>query len=135
MSRPHPALRSLCMQRLREMLAHGGVATLAVVFALAFAAFYLANAVAQTAVYVLSQHVGESESGFAPFEFKIFGTEIEYGGLLQATLALAFVATALFGVWRVTRGTVQACPECKSDIPQSASICRYCTTELHGASD
>ncbi len=112
------------MPRLREMLAHGGIAALALVFALAFASFYLVDALSQVALFVFQQHIDET------LEFKIAGTEIYYGQALVATLTVLFVAGALYGLWRLTRNTYRTCPECRSEIPREASVCRYCTTEL-----
>jgi len=111
------------------MLAHGGIATLAVVFALAFSGFYVADALAQIAVSVLSQLIGDPEEGFG-FQFTIAGTEIYYGGAFQYALALALILGVLYASWRLTRSAVRTCPECRSDIPREASVCRYCTAEL-----
>jgi cytochrome c1 len=117
------------MQRLREMLAHGGIAILALVFALAFAAFYLADALAQVAVVALQQHAIDPETG-GDLAFSIAGTRIEYARALQNTLAVFLIAIAMLSVWRLTRRVTRVCPECRSDIPREASVCRYCTTEL-----
>ena len=116
------------MPRLREILAHGGIATLAVVFALAAASFALANAVAQETVRVIGQLVLEPDSG--AFQFTVFATSVDYSYILQSSIALAIVAAALFGVWRLTRSLFQKCPECESQIPHEASVCRFCTAEL-----
>ena len=111
------------------MLAHGGVSTLTLVFALAFAGFYLASALAQVAVSALAQHVGEAEAG-GPLEFRVFGTRIQYEYVLQQALTLLLVVAALYGIWRLTRAGVRTCPECHSEIPRHASVCRYCTADL-----
>lgn len=109
------------------MLAHGGIGVLAVVFALAFATFGLANALAQVLVSVLNQQV--SDADFGGLTFDIFGTTIYYEPALQTSLAILFLCTALWGLWRIVRKTVRTCPECLSDIPRHATVCRYCTTE------
>jgi hypothetical protein len=116
------------MQRLREMLALGGIAVLAIVFALAFAAFNVATAIAQIAVFTFNQHVGSED--FDPLEFKVFGTTFYLDALVQGVLTLSLIAAALFGAWRLARTAVRMCPECHSDVPRDASVCRYCTTEL-----
>ena len=112
------------------MLAHGGIATLAFVFALALAGFYLANALAQVVIFALQQHTGDPESGGSGVEFRVLGTEIDYSFILQSSIAMILVAVALYGTWRLTRSAVRTCPECLSDIPLEASVCRYCTAEL-----
>ena len=115
------------VQRLRELMAHGGIAILAVVFALAFAAFQLANSIAQTALFAVQQHAGE---GFELIDFTIFETRIQLDAVVQALLSVVLIAAAWLAVWLLTRASVRKCPECRSQIDREASICRYCTTEL-----
>ena len=105
---------------------------LALVFALALAAFYVANALAEIAIYVLSQHVGGADGGFGVLDFHILGTEIYYAGILQGATALLLIAGVLYVVWRLTRSAVRTCPECHSEVPRAASVCRYCTADLPG---
>jgi hypothetical protein len=109
-------------------MAHGGIAILAIVVALALAGFQLANAIAQTAVFVLNQHAGGED--FDLLDVKVFGADIPFDGVVQSLLAALLAAGAWFGAWRLTRAVTQACPECRSQIDPRASICRYCTTEL-----
>lgn len=118
------------MQRLRELLAHGGIAVLALVFALAFAFFELANAVAEAAVFALQQRAVDEEGELA---FSIGGTDVYYGGALAAIVAGLLVALVLWLVWRQARAVVRTCPECLSSVPRDATICRYCTSELREA--
>ncbi len=120
------------MQRLRETLAHGGVAVLAVVFALAYATVALANAVAGEVTSVLRQAIygDELEFGSGFFEFTVWGTDISYEAIMQSAIVVALVAGLLFALWHSTRGSLKSCPECRSDVPQQASVCRYCTADL-----
>ena len=111
------------------MLARGGVATLAVVFALALAMFNLATAFAQEVISVLQQNFADPETG-AALQFRLADTDIYYGGALLYGIALVLVLGALCMTWRLTRGSIRTCPECRSDIPLDASVCRFCTTEL-----
>lgn len=112
------------------MLAHGGIAILAVVFALALGVFNLATALAQEAISALQQHFADPETGGGALQFRIADTDIYYGGALLYGIALVLVVGALYASWRLTRGSVRTCPECRSDIPLEASVCRYCTAEL-----
>lgn len=110
-------------------MAHGGIAVLAVVFALAFAAFEVADAVAEVAVAVIQQlAIDEQEGG--DISFTIAGTTVYYSGVLHAALGAVLLVGAFYAVWRLGRGVTRTCPECRSDVPRQASICRYCTTEL-----
>lgn len=117
------------MGRLRELLAHGGLALLAVVFALAFAAFNLASAVSREVVSALQQHTIDSE-GHGGLSFTVADTTISYDTVLWYAITLALVAGALLGLWLLTRSTTRVCPECRSQVPLEASICRFCTSEL-----
>ena len=117
------------MQRLRELLAHGGIAILAVVFALAFAVFHVAQAVATQVVSTIQQH-SFGDGGGGVFTFTIADTTINYGEILIFAITLALVGLALFAVWWLTRRTTRLCPECRSTVPAAASVCRFCTTDL-----
>jgi hypothetical protein len=119
------------MERLRELLAHGGIAILAVVVALALAGFQLADAIAQTAVFVLNQHASGEDFDF--LDVTVFGTEIPLDAVVQSLLAALLAAGAWFAAWRLTRGATRTCPECRSQIAPEASVCRYCTTDLRAA--
>ena len=112
-------------------MAHGGIAILAIVFALALATFGIATAIAEVVVAIVQQHALEEESA-GDLSFRIAGTTIFYAGVLQAAIAVAFVVAGLYLVARLTRGALRTCPECRSEVPRAASVCRYCTTELSG---
>lgn len=118
------------MGRVRELLAHGGIAILALVFALAFAAFGLAVAFAREVISVLEQHLADDEGrGF--YSFTLFETEIQYVEALYYAIAVALLAAGLLAVWLITRDRMQTCPECRSRVPIEATVCRFCTSELH----
>jgi hypothetical protein len=131
---PSAGLPSDEVQRLRELLAHGGIAILAVVFALGFAAYGLATAVAQEVVSVVQQKTVDDD-GSGGFSFTILDTEIAYIGVLYYAVATALIALVLLGVWLLTRRTARICPECRSSVPVAASVCRFCTTELTVSAD
>ena len=117
------------MGRIRELLAHGGIAILAVVFALAFAAFNLAVAISREVISVLEQHfAGDDGRGF--YSFTVFDTEIAYVEALYYAIAVALLAAGTLGVWLLVRGGTRLCPECWSRVPSEATICRFCTSEL-----
>jgi hypothetical protein len=116
------------VQRLRELASHGGIAILAVVFAVALATYGTANALAEQVVSAITQHAGPEY--FDPLDFHVLGTDFVLDRLVQAVLALLLSAAALLAVWRLTRGAVRTCPECCSDVASEATVCRYCTTDL-----
>lgn len=117
------------MGRIRELLAQGGIAILAVVFALAFAAFNLAVAISREVISVLQQHfAGEDGSGF--ISFTIFETNIRYVEALYYVITVALLAAGTLAVLALTRSRTRTCEECLSRVPSEASVCRYCTSEL-----
>ena len=117
------------MQRFRELTAHGGIAILAVVFALALATFNLATALAREVVSALQQHALGGEFGGA-LTFTVWETDVYYGEALLYGLTFVLAAAALLGIWLLARRASRTCPECRSSVPATASVCRYCTTEL-----
>ena len=118
------------MERLRELLAHGGIVTLAVVFALAFAVFNLAQALSYQVLFAIQQQGRDDDGGFLDIGFTIADTRISLAEVLSYTLTLVLLALALLGAWRLTRRAARVCPECRSSVPAAASVCRFCTTEL-----
>jgi ribosomal protein L40E len=118
------------MGRVRDLLAHGGVALLAIVFALALAAFNLAASIAREVVSVIQQRTIDEDGYGGTLSFRIRETEISYGEVLYYAIALALVAAGLLAIWLVTRGQTRVCQECGSRVPVDASICRFCTSEL-----
>jgi hypothetical protein len=110
-------------------MAHGGIAILAIVFALAFATFNVATSLAREIVSVVQQQTYDEGSGRS-LDFTIADTVISYAELLYYGIALVLLSLALFATWWLTRRTARACPECLSSVPSTASVCRYCTTDL-----
>jgi hypothetical protein len=113
-------------------MAQGGIALLAVVFALALATFNLATAIAREVVSALQQHSVDGEFGGA-LSFRIWQTDVYYGEALLYALTVMLVVAALFGLWQLTKRTSRTCQECRSSVPSTASVCRFCTSELPAA--
>jgi hypothetical protein len=122
------------VQRLRELLAHGGIAILAIVFALAFAAFELVQSIAYQVVLAIQQGF-DDESGDPVFDFTIADTRVDVTEVVLFAITVTLLTGALFGVWWLTRRTTRTCTECRSAVPAGASICRFCTTELAPSTD
>ena len=119
------------MQRFRELLAHGGIVVLALVFALAILAFEVANEIANVLISILVQRLVDEDGG-DPLGLTIADTEIHYGTTLGFAIALLLLLAAVYALWRLGRGSIRTCPECRSTIPAHASVCRYCSSELAG---
>ena len=118
------------MRRIRELLAHGGIAVLAGLFALAFALFGVAQSLSFVIVYAVQQHLVDENDGGSGFDFRIAGTEFDLYSITEAALALVVVVGFLFLAWKLTQRESRECPACHSDVPVGATVCRYCTTDL-----
>ncbi|SRR6266498_2538413 len=122
------------LREIGDTVGRGGFVALSVAFAIAFATYYVADALAQVVVVVLSQHVHRHEpSPFGNLSFTIGDTAIDYGVMLHRGLALALVGGALYALVRRDRNVLRECPDCLSEIPAEASVCRYCTCDLSQA--
>jgi large-conductance mechanosensitive channel len=117
------------MQKLREILADGGIVLLAVIFALAAATISLADAVSREVVSILVQSTGDEQFGDSPFTFTVGDTRIDLTYVFQEAIVVALVVLALFAAWRLTKRARRTCAECLSVIPAEGTICRYCTSE------
>jgi large conductance mechanosensitive channel len=62
--------------------------------------------------------------------FTVRGTRFEYHNVLAALISLVIVAAVLALVWRLRPRETMPCPDCLSEIPRAATVCRYCTSEV-----
>ena len=116
--------------RFPEFLAHGSMASLAVLFAIAFALVELADGLAQVVIAAIEQHTVDPDGSGSGLDFRFLSTNFDLVYVLQAAIAFLLVGAVLWVVWRLTRTQTQECPECRSDVPAQARVCRYCTTDL-----
>jgi large conductance mechanosensitive channel len=113
------------IRRFRDLASEPGDA-LAGLIAVGLAAFAVANAVAQLGISILAQHLGSPDV----LEFHLGHTSIQYDEILQAVIALALVSAGLYWGYRLLVPSQQTCPDCLSEIPTEATVCRYCTSQL-----
>ena len=67
--------------------------------------------------------------------FHIGHTLIELEYPLQAAIALGLLGLGLYWGYRFMSPATQTCPDCLSEIPREAVVCRYCTTQVGEATD
>jgi large conductance mechanosensitive channel len=117
------------MSRIRDLLAHGGLAPLAALFAISFAIVGVAEAVSQVVIAVIAQHTADPDGG-SGFDFRILSTNFDLLAVTQTLLVFLAVAALLWCSWRLTRTRTRECPECLSEVPRHARVCRFCTADL-----
>jgi ribosomal protein L40E len=63
-------------------------------------------------------------------QFHVRHTRVDVTDLLVSALALVLLAATLLALLRKSARFYRTCPECLSDIPHDATVCRYCTADL-----
>jgi large conductance mechanosensitive channel len=124
------------LKEFKEFMLRSDLVTVAVGLAMAFATFYLVQAVvAYLIAPLISVFVGDPV--FEVNAFRVDSSEFRYGAVIEAAITFVLVAAAVYfllvvpyrryqsrnGVAENTR----ACPECTSPISVVAKRCPYCT--------
>jgi large conductance mechanosensitive channel len=127
----------------RDFLMRGNVVDLAVAVVIG-AAF---GAVVQSAVKdVLTPFIAAivGKPDFSSVGFTLNGTHFPIGNFINALIAFVIVAAAVYyavvlpinaATARFSKSaapTTKTCPECASDIPLAAKLCKYCASPQEG---
>jgi large conductance mechanosensitive channel len=131
------------MQEFKAFLLRGNLVDMAVgiVIGLAFAAVVTAL-VADLITPLIAAIFGKQD--FSSLTFTINGSTFHYGDFINALITFVLIAIALFFFVikpvnaLVARSRkegppdplVRNCPECLSEIPNAATRCAFCTTEV-----
>lgn len=107
-----------------DVLRRTGVLGLAIAVALALAVFQLVQALVYAGPMVL---IGKAVDSLS---FRIHGTDFQYHDVLAGLLTVVLVTATLVLVWKLRSGETRRCPDCLSEIPLRANVCRYCTSEV-----
>lgn len=131
------------LSEFKEFISRGNLVELAVavVIGTAFAALiksFVDNLITPIIAAIFGQ------PSFGDLSFTINDSVFHYGLFLNALITFLSVAAAIFffvvkpmNVWteRARRGDdpdIKDCPECLSEIPNAATRCAYCATQLPG---
>jgi large conductance mechanosensitive channel len=134
------------LKEFRDFVLRGNVVELAVAVVIGAAFGALVTAFVSSFVTPLIAAIG-GKPDFSALAFTINGSRFTYGLFLNALISFLIIAAVVFflvvrplnalmvrlrpepAVGQVTR----TCPECISEIPESARRCAFCTTELSPA--
>jgi large conductance mechanosensitive channel len=132
------------LKEFKEFLFRGNVVDLAVAVVIGAAFTAVVNSlVADIFTPLIAAIFGTQD--FSSLNFKINGSQFNYGNFLNAVIAFLMVATVIFflvvkpmNMMMARKNAGQApaqpstkiCPECLSEIPVAARRCAFCTTVL-----
>ena len=128
------------LKEFRDFALKGNIVELAVAFILgvAFAALITAT-VDNLITPIIAAIFGKPD--FASLSFTINHSTFTYGAWLNAVISFVLIAFVLFLVIKAYNrakqpeapAPVKECPFCRSSIPDTATRCPACTSELAGA--
>jgi len=134
------------LKEFREFILRGNLVDLAVAVVIGTAFAVVIAAFVTDLVTPLIAAVG-GEPSFDDLTFTINGSEFRYGHFINALLTFVIVAAVVFFfvvkpvnhlMARMKTGEdveepTHKCPECRSDIPESATRCAFCTAQVQPA--
>jgi large conductance mechanosensitive channel len=131
------------LREFRAFILRGNLVDLAVAVVIGTAFTAVVNALVKDIITPLIAAVG-GEPNFGGLAFTINGSRFAYGDFFDAVLTFLIVAAVMFFLVikpvnvlmeqfqtePEVESPTRACPECLSQIPQAASRCAFCTTEV-----
>jgi len=132
------------MKDFKAFLLRGNLVDLAVAVVLGVAFGAVVTALVGDLVTPLIAAIG-GKPDFSTLSFTINHSRFAYGDFINALLAFAVIAAAMFFLVikpvnallaRRQKGepTTKPCPHCLSEIPLAASVCSFCTRDVQPAS-
>jgi large conductance mechanosensitive channel len=134
------------LKEFRDFVMRGNVVDLAVAVVIGAAFGAVVSSLVENLVTPLIAAVGGKPS-FEDLSFTLNGAEFGYGSFLNALISFLIIAAVIFFLVVKPLNALQArlrperpvdkptrpCPECESDIPQTARRCSFCTIEVSPA--
>ncbi len=126
----------------KDFLLRGNLLDLAVAVVMGVAFTALVNSFVKDLITPLIAAIVGKQS-FDGLYFTVNGSQFNYGGFLNALLSFVLIATVIF--FFVIKPVnhlmnrlgltpqddpVRECPECLSKVPEAATRCAYCTSQL-----
>jgi large conductance mechanosensitive channel len=138
----HKGADAAMVKEFKEFVLRGNLLDLAVAVVIGAAFTGVVNAFVSNLITPLIKAVFGGSTQFNNLAFTVNGSRITYGGFLDALLSFLIVALVVFfavikpvnalmkRTGRARSETVRDCPQCLSKVPEAASRCAYCTSEL-----
>ena len=131
------------LREFKQFLLRGNVVDLAVAVVIGIYFGLVIKAFVEDIITPLIGAIGGT-SGFAKLNFKINGSPILYGDVINNVITFVIVAAIVFFAivkpmnWLIARSrkeppadpTTRKCPECLSEVPLEAHRCAFCTSPL-----
>ena len=131
------------IKEFKEFLLRGNLLDLAVAVVIGAAFTGVVNSFVSSLITPLIKAVFGGQNQFNDLYITINGSKLLYGTFLDALLSFVIVAAVIFFLVikpvnhlmkRLGRtpeeDPVRECPECRSKVPEAATRCAYCTSQL-----
>jgi large conductance mechanosensitive channel len=131
------------IKEFKEFLLRGNLLDLAVAVVIGAAFTAVVTSITTNLITPLIKAIFGGSNQFGSLYFTINGSKILYGNVLNALLNFVIVAAVIFflvikpvnhlmkRLGRVpSEEPVRECPDCLSKVPDKATKCAYCTSEL-----
>ncbi len=131
------------VKEFKEFLLRGNLLDLAVAVVIGVAFTAVVNAFVNSLITPLVKAIFGGKTQFAGLFFTVNGSKFTYGTFLNALLSFVIIAAVIFFLvikpvnslmdrlgMTPTEDPVRECPECLSKIPEAATRCAYCTSQL-----
>ena len=131
------------IKEFKEFLLRGNLLDLAVAVVIGAAFTGVVNSFVSSLVTPLIKAIFGGQTQFNSLYIAINGSKLLYGTFLDALLSFVIIAAVIFflvikpvnhlmkGLGRTPgEEPVRECPECLSKVPDAATRCAYCTSQL-----
>ena len=131
------------MKDFKAFLLRGNLVDLAVAVVIGVAFTAVVTAFVNSLITPLIKAIFGGKNQFAGLYFTLNGSKFTYGAFLNALLSFVIIAAVVFFLVIKPVNSLSArlgmapkeepmrdCPECLSTVPEAATRCAYCTTQL-----
>jgi len=131
------------MKDFKDFLLRGNLIDLAVAVVIGVAFTAVVTAFVNSLITPLVKAIFGGNSQFSSLYFTLHGSKFTYGSFLNALLSFVIIAAVIFFLvikpvnhlsarlgMTPKEEPMRDCPECLSKVPEAATRCAFCTTQL-----